>query len=216
MDGERVASVGDWDAVWHEPSVPQPGGRERAPGALALVQSFINSHYDLELEHGADLFATSASLADWLKRRGLAPRTEAGPSVTRSDVRRAVAVREGLRALAQSGHGASPLDVTGAVTALNEAAHGLGVEVRFADGAPRFVAGAREGLERALGTVLAVTARAMIDGSWARLKVCPDEQCGWAFYDHSRNLSGRWCSMAVCGGRAKARAHYRRRRSGGE
>jgi predicted RNA-binding Zn ribbon-like protein len=193
--------------------VPQPGGRERAPGELALVQSFINSHYDLELEHGADLFATPASLAGWLKRRGLAPRTEAGPSVTRTDVRRAVAVREGLRALAQSRHGARPSD---AVAALNAAASGLAVEVRFADGAPRFVAGAPAGLECALGSVLAITARAMIDGSWARLKVCPGEQCGWAFYDHSRNLSGRWCSMAVCGGRAKARAHYRRRRGGGE
>jgi predicted RNA-binding Zn ribbon-like protein len=189
--------------------VPQPGGRERAPGELALVQSFINSHYDLELEHGADLFATPASLAGWLKRRGLAPRTEA----TRDDVRRAVAVREGLRALARSGNGARPSD---AVAALNAAASGLAVEVRFATGAPRLVAGAPAGLERALGTVLAITARAMIDGSWARLKVCPGEQCGWAFYDHSRNLSGRWCSMAVCGGRAKARAHYRRRRGGGE
>ncbi len=36
----------------------QPGGRRPAPSELALVQAFINSHYDLEVNHGAELFAT--------------------------------------------------------------------------------------------------------------------------------------------------------------
>jgi predicted RNA-binding Zn ribbon-like protein len=66
-------------------------------------------------------------------------------------------------------------------------------------------------LDRVIGAVLAGTAQAIADGSWQRLKICPGEDCGWAFFDGSRNLSGRWCSMRVCGGRAKARAHYRRR-----
>jgi predicted RNA-binding Zn ribbon-like protein len=57
-----------------------------------------------------------------------------------------------------------------------------------------------------------MTAAAMLDGSFSRLKICPGPDCDWAFYDHSRNQSGRWCSMAVCGGRVKARAHYHRRR----
>jgi predicted RNA-binding Zn ribbon-like protein len=33
------------------------------------------------------------------------------------------------------------------------------------------------------------------------------------FFDNSRNQSGRWCSMSVCGGREKAKTHYRRRRA---
>ncbi len=65
-------------------------------------------------------------------------------------------------------------------------------------------------VDGAIGLLLAITARTMLDGSWSRLKVCPGDHCGWAFYDHSRNQTGRWCSMSVCGGRAKARAHYRR------
>ena len=56
---------------------------------------------------------------------------------------------------------------------------------------------------------------AISDGSWSRLKVCPGDDCGWAFYDESRNRAGRWCSMSVCGGREKARAHYRRQRAQG-
>jgi predicted RNA-binding Zn ribbon-like protein len=85
------------------------------------------------------------------------------------------------------------------------------VEVRLDPEGPRF-APTGAGVDRALGMLLAITATAMLDGTWQRLKACPGHDCGWAFYDHSRNQTGRWCSMAVCGGRAKARAHYHRRR----
>jgi predicted RNA-binding Zn ribbon-like protein len=215
---------------WPEPSLPQPGARRPAPGDLALVQSFLNSHYDLEREHGADLFATPEALAGWLARRKLYG-PGADPPITARHVERAQTVREALREMARGGPapGGPP---PAAVAALSQAAHGATLEVRFAarsadragpvDAAgpadlvtPSFLPVAAGGLERALAAVLAITATAMLDGRWARLKVCPAEDCGWAFYDHSRNQSGRWCSMAVCGGRAKARAHYRRRRGAG-
>ena len=187
----------------------QPGGRPPAPGELALVQAFINSHYDLELEHGADLFATPEALAAWLSRRGL---VGDGGAVSRRDARRAVAVREALRAVAQANGAERPgRRLEAALVALDEAGRGPEVEVRFGVTGPRLVpAAGAGGIDGAIALVSAITARAMIDGSWARLKVCPGEDCGWAFYDHSRNQSGRWCSMAVCGGRAKARSHYRR------
>jgi len=41
-----------------------------------------------------------------------------------------------------------------------------------------------------------------------RLKLCPGSaDCGWVFLDTSKNASRRWCSMAGCGNRAKARRH---------
>ena len=201
MSGETGAPwTGQSD--WREPSLPQPGRRRPAPGQLALVQSFINSHYDLELDHGADLFATPRALARWLERRRLI-----SPSrLTQGDVERVVAVREGLRALARG---------SGELAELNHAAGGVAIELRFAIAGPRMVPGAGSAIDRALALVLSTAARAMIDGSWEKLKICPGDDCGWAFYDHSRNQSGRWCSMAVCGGRAKARAHYRRHRGEG-
>jgi predicted RNA-binding Zn ribbon-like protein len=64
----------------------------------------------------------------------------------------------------------------------------------------------------ALGTLATAVARAMLEGRFSRLKACPGPHCGWAFYDHSRNGGGRWCSMSICGSRVKARAYYRRRR----
>jgi predicted RNA-binding Zn ribbon-like protein len=198
----------------------QPGGRPPAPGELAVVQAFINSFFDLEAEWGADLLATPDRLAGWLADRGLVP---AGTTLRARDRARALTVREGLRGLAAANNEAwdkvpaGELVLAGealpstSLAELNRAAGGAGVEVRLEAEGPRFAA-TGQGVDRALGVLLAITATAMLDGSWQRLKACPGHHCGWAFYDHSRNQTGRWCSMAVCGGRAKARAHYQRRR----
>lgn len=43
-----------------------------------------------------------------------------------------------------------------------------------------------------------------------RMKICGN--CGWLFLDRSKNRSRTWCDMAVCGNRAKASKHYRRRK----
>ena len=71
----------------------------------------------------------------------------------------------------------------------------------------------RGGIEAALGRILNAVFTAMADGSWLRLKACRRHSCRYVFYDGSKNHSGTWCSMAVCGNRAKAES-YRRRRSG--
>ena len=187
----------------------QPGGRAPAPGALAVVQAFINTHFDLEEQWGADVFSGPAALHRWLDRHGLAT----GETPTgEADLLRALDLRERLRALAgENGNGATRPRALGE---LNAAAGGAPSEVRFTSDGPRFVPAHAPGVAGALGALLATTAAAMIDGSWWRLKICPGEHCGWAFYDHSRNQTGRWCSMSVCGGRAKARAHYRRTKAG--
>lgn len=46
-----------------------------------------------------------------------------------------------------------------------------------------------------------------------RLKICPN--CEWLFIDRSKNRSRTWCDMSVCGNRAKARLHYRKKRERG-
>jgi predicted RNA-binding Zn ribbon-like protein len=206
MSGETIGRFAGRDGAWSEPALPQPGDREPAPGELACVQAFVNSHYDLERDHGVDLFATPESLRRWLARRGLLGSPNDTTAVGEAEVARAIDVREGLRALAAQDGAASGLQ------ALNDAVQNTAVRVELTERGPVFIPSAPAGLDNALGAVLAITARAMIDGRWERLKVCPGHDCGWAFYDHSRNQSGRWCSMAICGGRSKARAHYQRRR----
>jgi len=185
----------------------QPGGREPAPGQLALVQAFINSHFDIEAHKGADLFASPQGLRDWLLARDL---IGVDDQVGTADLTNALTVRESLRALAAGSSDGI------ATAALNTAATGAAVEVRFTRNGPRFVPHEPSTTANALGLILALVAEAMIDGTWSRLKICPGDHCGWAFFDNSRNQTGRWCSMSLCGGRSKARAHYRRTRGGGD
>jgi predicted RNA-binding Zn ribbon-like protein len=45
-----------------------------------------------------------------------------------------------------------------------------------------------------------------------RLGLCANAECGWLFLDTTKNRSRRWCSMAECGARAKARRHYARKK----
>lgn len=185
---------------------PQAGGRGPAPGRLGLVQAFVNSHFSLEAERGADLLASPAGLAAWLEARGLAP-----GRVTDAERQRALTLREGLRAQLAAHAGARPAPDPAA--ALAEAARGLSVGYAVGpEGATAPVVDG-PGVAGALGLVLAVVHEAQVAGTWPRLKACPGDHCGWAFYDASRNAAGTWCSMRVCGGRAKARAH--RRRAGG-
>jgi predicted RNA-binding Zn ribbon-like protein len=185
---------------------PQSGDREPAPGELGLVQAFVNSHYDLDGEHGAELLHSPRALAAWLSSRGL---LDPSLSLTRAELRRALDAREGLRAMlaANNGEGWDP----DAVARLNGAAARPGVVIQFAPDGPAFEPHKRD-FDGALGVLYGIVARAQLDGTWARFKACPGDDCGWAFYDYSRNQASAWCSMAVCGSRSKARAYRQRHR----
>ena len=41
-----------------------------------------------------------------------------------------------------------------------------------------------------------------------RVRRCANDECLWLFVDQSKSGSRRWCDMAACGNRAKARRHY--------
>ena len=43
-----------------------------------------------------------------------------------------------------------------------------------------------------------------------RLRACANDECTQFLVDHSRPGTAKWCSMAVCGNRMKARTHARR------
>jgi predicted RNA-binding Zn ribbon-like protein len=66
------------------------------------------------------------------------------------------------------------------------------------------------GAAGALGRLLVIVQTAIAAGTWQRLKACREHSCEWAFYDHTKNRSGAWCTMDVCGNRAKARAYRER------
>ena len=68
----------------------------------------------------------------------------------------------------------------------------------------------RRGVDGAVATLLGILHEAQLTGDWSRMKGC--RQCGYAFFDRSKNRSAAWCSMSICGNRTKNRAYYQRRR----
>jgi predicted RNA-binding Zn ribbon-like protein len=183
----------------------EPGERDPTPTTdLHLLQAFVNT---IDIEDGRDDLGTPERLHRWLMDRSLASPTD---TVAEADLRRTVEIREGLRALGRANNGES-LDRE-KVAALNRAADGIPVliGVNPDDWSLRPAA---PGVDGFLGTILSSVARSMADGSWSRVKACQNDACHWLFYDHSRNRSGTWCTMAVCGSRMKARAYRSRRRA---
>ena len=130
--------------------------------------------------------------------------------VTAADLRRAIDVREGLRAVLR-GHNGLPLD-EGSVELLDRAVGRAPVRVRFEPGRDPELVASCTGVDGAIAQLMAMVAAGVESGRWERLKACPREECEWAFYDRSKNSSGRWCSMESCGNIEKARAFRARRR----
>ncbi|QDO40545.1 CGNR zinc finger domain-containing protein [Streptomyces sp. RLB3-17] len=159
--------------------------RAPAPGGLALIQSLVNT---LDIESGADSLDTPEGRAPF----GLAE----------GEAEAARELRESLRAacLAHAGHPAHRV-----VTPLGEllARAPLHVTVDEHDGAARLVPAG----DSLAARVAAALANALVEGTWLRLKACEAPTCHWAYYDRSPAGRGRWCSMSVCGARAKMRRY---------
>ena len=182
--------------------IPDPGGREPAPAPLRAVQLFVNTR---DIERGRDELSSPRALATVLELAGLG--RELRP--TAADLRRAVEVREALRALLLAGNGVPP--APGSLDPLERAARSGRLSVRFTPGA-ELVAEAGN-VDGALGRLVAIVAAATADGSLSRLKACRRDVCHWVYYDRSRNHGSTWCSMAVCGNRTKVRGYRSRQKS---
>jgi predicted RNA-binding Zn ribbon-like protein len=170
-----------------------------APGRLETVRAFVNTR---DVESAVDALATPADLARWLHEVGL---SSSVVPATSSDLQHALAVREALRAALTANHDRAAVP-SPALEVLSEAAERAEPALRL-DADAVWVAEPRAaGAAGALGALLSIVAGAMADGTWRRLKVCVNDACQWAFYDLSRARSGKWCSMQICGNRAKQQA----------
>jgi Putative stress-induced transcription regulator/CGNR zinc finger len=172
-----------------------------APPPLRLIQEFVNT---VDQEHGREWLPTATALRDWLVERDL---LQPGTRVRRADLERALTFRAALRELVV----AHEHEHDGrAIETLERAARDADMTLHIDPEAAMLVCEAR-GVAGALGRLLIVFFQTSRDGSWDRLKACPN--CKWAFYDYSKNRSATWCSMQLCGNRTKTRSYYRRRRA---
>ena len=179
----------------------------QAPEGLQAVRSFANT---LDIDEDVDHLATIDGLVAWMAEQG---HFVDSVEVTPAGLERARAVRDALRGAMEAN--ADHADRDAALRELNDLARGLPLRVRFVDDDTAELVPVGAAVDGVLASLLADVRDAMRDGTWRRLKICRSEDCQWAYYDASRNRSGRWCSMAVCGNRQKVRA-YRERQSADE
>ncbi len=170
-----------------------------APGRLVIVHGFLNTWSD---ELGIEDLSTPQAAGKWLRAAGLWDGRK-GPK--ERDVKALRDFREALRSFVLARSSPSTVD------RINALSTGIDFSVAFdADGKPELKA-VGHGVSGVIGRLLSVILESAAGGSWAHFKCCELETCGWAYYDYSKNHSGRWCSMKTCGSRDKARRYLERK-----
>ncbi len=171
-----------------------------------MLQAFLNT---ANIEAGTDLLDRPEVAGKWLVDHGL---NDGVPlELDQSQLCEIVGLREAFREVLAARHDNDAIPTRASRAIAETAATGtIGVDV---DEAGKLEATANaDGLAGALARLVLIALQASATGQWARLKVCTNDDCRWAFWDSSRNRSGRWCTMALCGNQAKVRS-YRQRQS---
>lgn len=184
---------------------PDAAEAKPAPAPLLRVQAFLNTR---DLETQTDLLADPDRARPWLEAAGLLrPASPLRPA----DLAQARRLRESIRGLLPSEDGAypRPRDLDPVRELAQNGRPRLEVDRR---GVLAVESARHDTLADGLFDLLLIIRAAQEDGTWTRLKACANPDCGWAFYDRSRNQHGSWCDMAVCGNRLKNRSLRERRR----
>ncbi len=173
-----------------------------APGRLELVRSFVNT---VEPEEEMDILQANGSLLQWCRESGFCDGTdEATLAVLR-------AFRESLRALLEAHAGEG--EEAERWRALEPYAVRCCFKLDITQESRPALLAQGVGADLAIAELFAVIYDAIGAGTWQRLKACRKHSCRWAFYDKSKNGSGAWCSMRVCGNRVKAERRRARQKA---
>jgi predicted RNA-binding Zn ribbon-like protein len=87
-------------------------------------------------------------------------------------------------------------------------------EIKMRDGAYIWTWDPRRNAEAAILGPITLSALALLmEMDLTRTKRCDGLECGWMFFDTTKNKRRRWCEMRVCGNRAKVRAARTRRKA---
>ena len=169
--------------------------------SVGLVRDFVNT---AEPQLGTDQLEPSTAV-ECLAGLGL---LDPGVPVPTEELALLVGVREGLRQLllAHAGHD----EAAAPPRELDAWLRRVPVTLQLAAGNVALTPVEDRAAHRAIAAVLTAVITAPPE-EWTRLKVCARDSCRWAYYDTSRNRTGRWCSMAGCGNIVKMRRARRTR-----
>lgn len=179
-------------------------GEKPAPGELIILQGFVNT---LDIEKRIDEIGTVKLLKSWLIRHGF---HHPDIKLSSKDLNTALSFREAIRSLLLANNGKKAQ--SSLINQINDLVSQFKLVIRFDTDGRLSLLPSNRGLCGVCEQILAILVKSIGDGTWYRMKACNEPNCKWAFFDNSKNHSGRWCTMSVCGSRDKARA-YRKRHS---
>jgi predicted RNA-binding Zn ribbon-like protein len=182
----------------------QPGDRPAAPPDLALVQDLLNT---IDIEMGQDGLEGPSDLERFCRAHGLTRL-----KFRRDDVALVRRFREALRDVCatHAGHDVPAGSLRTVTRHFGEAP----VMMVVSNSGQTAVAPARHlrSVDALVAHVAACIATAPPE-HWHRLKVCSADACRWAYYDRSPTGRSKWCTMRLCGSRAKMRTYRQRDRA---
>jgi predicted RNA-binding Zn ribbon-like protein len=178
-----------------------PEEPEGVPQHFRLVHAFLNT---VDFDTNTERLPDAASTRAWFAERGLDL-----PPMTEEENARLRSFREALRTVLESnaGHG----DAAAAWRELDPFL--ASARLRLGGSPPKLLPAEGDAVAQAAARLTADLYEGMLGGTFPRLKVCGRSSCRWAFYDASKNGSGRWCSMAGCGNREKAQRRRQRQKA---
>ena len=189
---------------------------------LETAFDFLNT---LELEDDAlvERLTSLDTAATWLADAAVAPDATAITGLARSAAEREVVLRRLINART------ALRDVTHAVahdeapprSAIDEVNRTLAGRERIEliavdDGVRLGHSHVGDAVDDILARIAEPIVREIGNGHDDRIRICANDTCRWIFYDESRAGRRRWCDMATCGNRAKARRHRARQKESSE
>ena len=181
--------------------------RPSGPAHVELVIAYTNS---VDHELGTDDLTTTEGLSRWLAEHGLVRR---GTRASADDLRLARALRDGLHVALVANHDRTSHDGSRDWRELDRAAAELPLRVTGRGDRPSLEP-VRPGVPGALSRLLVAVQDAVADDTWRRMKICPADDCRWAYFDATKNRSRSWCEWG-CGNKAKTRSYRARRKAVG-
>ena len=195
--------------------------------ADAVGLDFLNS-IATPVDEPVDWLADGEGLLSWLDEANLVPddvlalmRSQTTPAELDDVAAKARSLREWFRLFVQQRKGRplaaedlSELDALNSVL-LRDEKHGLIVEDASASGGLAFTMQRRyTTAESLLMPIVEALARLVCEEDFRYVKACEGPKCTLLFADHTHGHARRWCSMAICGNRAKVAAHRARLKVG--